>query len=151
MREFEECLVFAENGLCVQGMEGERGMNKQRLIDANALVQRIYNAGLWDDSMEAAIRWIDSAPTVPAVVLPCEIGETVYAKHMECDTPYLPDNCTDWRTARDVELGSSCEECPHRHPVAIEKKFDYSDIPKFGKTVFLTREEAEAALRRAEE
>ena len=140
MREFEECLVFAENGLRVQGMEGERGMSEQRLIDANALVQRIYNAGLWDDSMEAAIRWIDSAPTVPAVVLPCSVDSAVYCiergKIYEC-------------RVRSFIVGSNGVQ--GASIIGDDYTPTYRLADRFGSTVFITREEAEAALLGTEE
>lgn len=58
------------------------------------------------------------------VVLPCKVGDTVWEiKHSYVDWP-------------DVSK-----------KFAHEKVFDLQDLEKFGKTVFLTREEAEAALK----
>lgn len=53
------------------------------------------------------------------VVLPCKIGSLVYAHTRKLD-------------------GQDC---------AIDTDFWWSDIPEIGKTVFLTREAAEAALK----
>ena len=66
--------------------------------------------------------------------LPCRVGDTVYAL-----TPF----CEICEEALDNEY--ACEVCS-RGNFITETKFDYELIPRFGKTVFLTRAEAEQAL-----
>ena len=67
--------------------------------------------------------------------LTCAIGSTVYAL-----TPF----CEICEKYLDKEY--ACEFCCQGNFVT-ETKFDYEMIPMFGKTVFLTKEEAEMALK----
>lgn len=69
------------------------------------------------------------------VKLPCKIGDTVY------DIAWW-DNVQE----KVVVKGKTYYRTIHKHKVT-ELPFDYSDIGEFGKTVFLTREEAEAKLK----
>lgn len=71
------------------------------------------------------------------VVLPCKVGETVYTTRW-FDTVW--ETCTDSR-------GDLFRRKQFRHKVTKEKFSPFSlDYKDFGKTVFLTRAEAEAAL-----
>ena len=109
-----------------------------RLIDAdkcyndlNELSRGKYGveAGTIDDCMNI----IDSQPTGNAVELPCNVGDTVYypfagkvfEKQIVCFVHYRNGSTIAFFDERMTE---SCE------------------ITDFGKTVYLTREEAEAAL-----
>ncbi len=69
--------------------------------------------------------------------LPCAVGDTVYYLDRFCsgslDCPSRP-----------------CESCEDYQLEIYEGKFKLNDINDFGKTVFLTREEAEAALKELE-
>lgn len=74
------------------------------------------------------------------VVLPCNVGDVVFA--VDCE--YLDCNNCDM-----LENGKYCPYidkpiCPKG--TVRRRTFHYSLIPYLGKTVFLTREEAEAAL-----
>lgn len=80
------------------------------------------------------------SPAIDAVVLPCNVGDEIYriVKPSGACKPFIP-------TLPDkVEPFGIC----YRNVMG-----GYSLIPldEFGKTVFLTREEAEAALERREE
>lgn len=74
------------------------------------------------------------------IVLPCKVGDTVWVvdcEYMDCN------NCDH------LEHGKYCPYlnkpvCPNG--TIRQGRFHYSLIPNFGKTIFLTREEAEAAL-----
>ena len=136
MREFEECLVFAENGLRVQGMEGERGMSEQRLIDANALMEKAASRKLG----YIPLSWLADAPTVPAVVLPCSVDSAVYCiergKIYEC-------------RVRSFIVGSNGVQ--GASIIGDDYTPTYRLADRFGSTVFITREEAEAALLGTEE
>lgn len=75
------------------------------------------------------------------VVLPCKVGDTVYALERWCDG-----------SIGDCDSRVSCEECDDykqqinpRRIVSIDAAF--AVIEMLGKTVFLTRAEAEAALK----
>lgn len=74
------------------------------------------------------------------IKLPCKVGDTVYVK-MEsyCKTHYAEAE------VRDFVHFISCGFCA----VVTSKYFDKENIPfsEFGKTVFLTKSEAEAKLK----
>lgn len=74
------------------------------------------------------------------VELPCKVGDTVYVKTLFGDYAEAE--------VRDYSYFISCGFCV----VVTSTKFDKHHIPfsKFGKTVFLTREEAEQALKESE-
>ena len=69
--------------------------------------------------------------------LPCKVGDTVYSLDRFCggssDCPSRP-----------------CKECPDHQLEIYERKFALKDIPEFGKTIFLTKEEAEQKLNEME-
>lgn len=67
--------------------------------------------------------------------LPCKVGDTVYELDRWCDGSH--GDC-DKRP---------CNECPDYNLEIYTHKFAYDMLPKIGKTVFLTREEAEQALK----
>ena len=72
--------------------------------------------------------------------LPCRVGDTVYVKLASyCELAYAE------ATVRDFAHYASCGFCV----VVTSRHFDKQSIPftEFGKTVFLTREEAEQALK----
>lgn len=146
-----------------------------RLIDADALTEELstltmvitgLRAGkgvlreFMTEYRESILRIVDEAPTVDAVILPCKLGETVYA------IAYNHDACDDCDYYFPYEWG----ECDHTPSYSIFPRIDYekskvcpnhflcveeremslsyweSNMDNFGKTVFLTCEEAEAAL-----
>ena len=69
------------------------------------------------------------------VKLPCKKGDTVY-------------NITWWDYVQEKVLakGKSYYRTVHKHKVT-KSTFSYLDIDEFGKTVFLTKAEAEAKLK----
>lgn len=79
------------------------------------------------------------------VVLPCKVGDTVYrvgasiCKWREID--HCDEYCDGWQY-RDCWEGTRA---------VLEKKFSLCDLESIGKTVFLTREAAEAALEEMED
>ena len=71
--------------------------------------------------------------------LPCKVGDTVYVKlSAYCKTKYAEAQ------VRDYTYFISCGFCV----VVTSEKFDKQSIPfsEFGKSIFLTREEAEKKL-----
>ena len=78
------------------------------------------------------------------VVLPCKVGDTVYrvgasiCKWREID--HCDEYCDGWQY-RDCWEGTRA---------VLEEKFSLCDLESIGKTVFLTREAAEAALKERE-
>jgi hypothetical protein len=91
------------------------------------------------------------------VVLPCKVGDTVFTIELDCkDNPDHLQMCFCWN--------KSCKECDKSYLRVWENRNKTADIRSivaemglcgesggFGKTVFLAREEAEAALRKEQE
>ena len=68
------------------------------------------------------------------IKLPCKIGTEVYGVSTPCGgCKYYNDSFT-------------CRRCKKKEVISFG--FSYDCIGEFGKTVFLTKEEAEAALRK---
>lgn len=88
------------------------------------------------------------------IVPPCKVGDTVYQIEKKClDCPYYTDGgysdfceCAldDSKLMFEVDFDKDCIY------EIIKTKFIYSMIDQDGKTVFLTREEAEKALKERE-
>lgn len=76
-----------------------------------------------------------------AVELPCKIGDEVYEVHGKCDGKNCPYNgdCGQWRCSYGGKR--NCNS------FITVNKFCYSDIPRVGKTIFVTRKAAEARLK----
>lgn len=87
------------------------------------------------------------------VVLPCKVGDTVYVVVTDCDCAYT-DNMNDCAYCDYVVM--PCDdffrydedewECGFK-PHVREDKFSIAMYEQLGKTIFLTREEAERALK----
>ena len=107
-----------------------------RLIDADALKNR--RTVLWDEALGHSacvlVEYIDEAPTVNAVVLPCKVGDTVYRKSV-----------LTFQKETVIVIGFDDEGIYIGTTCGIYRKHH------IGKTVFLTREEAEAALAERKE
>lgn len=75
-----------------------------------------------------------------AVALPCKVGDEVYEVHGKCDGKNCPYNgyYGQWRCSYGGKR--NCNS------FITVNKFCYSDIPMVGKTIFVTKEEAEARL-----
>ena len=89
--------------------------------------------------------WIDADASGRLVVLPCKVGDTLWVtgrdnvpREVELEAPDIRTVCTD----EDNLCMSMCNRKPDGF-CAYRLRNDGADI---GKTVFLTREEAEAAL-----
>ena len=79
------------------------------------------------------------------VVLPVKVGDTVYIAVKEWDARY----CLKSSFVPCVREGTVAHICiSHKGIiVCVTVKGEYSEYYEFGKTVFLTREEAEKALK----
>ena len=123
-------------------------MTKKRLIDANELKRRViaFATGCHSEvlSVESIIMMLNQSDTVDAVILPCKIGDTIYVIN-KCSCYHLPEKgrrrCTGKVLIDDGSRGRKT-----RCGYISESKFELKHISVFGKEVFLTREEAEAAL-----
>jgi hypothetical protein len=91
------------------------------------------------------------------VVLPCKVGDTVYTVDLDCrDNPDQSKMCFCWN--------KSCKDCDKAYLRVWENHTKTADVRSivsemglcgekggFGKTVFLTRELAEEALKNVQE
>lgn len=98
-----------------------------------------HHSGSYDEAQKIADYLLDNG----VVVLPCKVGDTVYTPiHTEiCNNP----NCYSCDSPMDVceaNCGSKIVE-----DKIIEEKFQLWMLHLVGKEIFITREEAEAALR----
>ena len=134
-------------------------MSEQRLIDANALREAVSllvpspstpdYCGRYDQEIMAAqemcvdiMNAIDAAPTVPAVVLPCDYGAKLY----KVTTPYRQEpRITEFIVVNFRTAGQ-------KHVLQVEVRVNgmpgtnWMPYSKF----HASKEEAEAALRRVE-
>lgn len=69
--------------------------------------------------------------------LPCKVGTPVYYVQ-KCICPYSCEECGAFRLVKNCY-------CDYKARI-FEREFDYSHLNAFGKTIFLTKEEAEQAL-----
>ena len=99
---------------------------------------------------------IKKAPTVNALVLPCKVGDTVYSKDGKAAEieEFIVDN-RDIMAMVSFQCNYDCKDCAFNSwhtEYSGESSCDGEygtaivSLEDFGKTVFLTREEAEAAL-----
>lgn len=93
------------------------------------------HCGLVEDMIEKLADYEDLEEQGRLVKLPCKVGDIVY------DTAWWDDV-----QEKIVVKGKTYYRTVHKHKVT-KLPFTYSDIDNFGKTVFLTREEAEAKLK----
>ena len=70
------------------------------------------------------------------LMLPCKVKTPVYMVATDCGGDTL-----------DCRRGE-CEGCPYLYSFVEENAFDTYMVDDFGKSVFLTKEEAEAALEK---
>ena len=73
--------------------------------------------------------------------LPAAIGDEIFFIFMDCPKDYKEEYCRDH--------DGSCENCPHIVPEIVSRDFRMLDIPNMDR-IFVTREEAEAALKELE-
>ena len=122
-----------------------------RLIDADKL--EIRKLAEFNDEYGDAVpvlgvmaEDIDNAPTVDAIVLPVKVGQTVWLIE-EGDEATTPFTLEVYVTAIGYDIGGFW--LTMNLPLGI-KHSAYVGETFFGKTVFLTREDAEAALKARE-
>lgn len=117
--------------------------NEMRLIDANALSIQVMDASYWDNRDEDVL-WelVQDAPTVDAVVLPCKVWDVVYFPIKDYHDSAIIEKISI------TEQGICFEWVQYEFGVDLTECWDDGEfgIDEIGKTVFLTREEAEAAL-----
>ena len=111
------------------------------------LVQEIAELAIWihKNGLEKIKKWIKADKDGRLVMLPCKVGGTLWVtgrdnvpREMKLEAPDIRAVCTD----EDNLCMSTCNRKPDGF-CAYRLRNDGADI---GKTVFLTREEAEKAL-----
>lgn len=117
-----------------------------------------YDACEWFGNIyteEMADECLRFKPKSSFVELSCEVGSTVYEIEKNCLAclHYTDGGYSDFCecTLDDDKSMFECDfdkECIYS---IIPKPFDYGMLRSFGKTVFLSREEAEKALQRKED
>ena len=101
------------------------------------LVQETAELAIWvhDNGLEKIKEWIKADKDGRLVVLPCNVGDVVYGFHGE--KTILP------MVAKWIETNTDGWCIAAQYTPMAPKFYRFSD---FGKTVFLTREEAKKAL-----
>lgn len=88
---------------------------------------------------------IKAAPSVDAVILPCKLGDPVYMiRECSCYCADVHKKNKRRKCREKVYLGERLRT--YHCGYVSESKFGLKHLADFGKTLFLTREEAEAAL-----
>ena len=117
------------------------------LIDRQALIEDFRHCGASEETIEAIVYRINLHPAVDAVVLPCKVGDTVYYLFQYSDKRLLPFV----RTAKVRKIYCANRKMQFLFDCVLKEVKEEGVIKTFyekdfGKTVFLTREEAEAAI-----
>lgn len=138
--------------------------NEKRLIDANALADKVDESKYDNPHPQGVVRvnhrnehdhflrMIYDAPTVDAVVLPCDVGDYVY--YIDGGYYKEPKFCKVSRPCKIVEVSFKLKgdsgQVMRGFITDNGTRYSFNGI---GKTVFLSREEAESALakRKAKE
>ena len=114
----------------------------------NALIEKLAayeDMGLSPEEIKLNMDGLDEYHKAEAegrlMILPCKVGDMVYALERFCDGNR--GDCDSWLR---------CEECKDYQQEVIERRIGtlsqaVSVIEMLGKTVFLTRDKAEAALK----
>ena len=111
----------------------------ERLTDSNKEIPTLVdNAEYWLKVYFKLKEYEDLEEQGRLVKLPCKIGTKVY-------------NITWWDDVQEkvVVKGKTYYRTIHKHKVS-KSTFGYTDIDDFGKTVFLTKSEAEQKLKEME-
>lgn len=95
------------------------------------------NMAVWLKKLKA---YEDAEEQGLLVKLPCKVGDAVYTITRFCSGGI-----------RDCDYAYECSECPNYKPKIDYKRFKITMLNSVGKTVFLTREEAERKLGEMED
>ena len=115
---------------------GWKGAVMERLTDSNKEIPTLVdNAEYWLKVYFKLKEYEDLEEQGRLVKLPCKIGTEVY-------------DITWWDNVQEkvVVKGKTYYRTIHKHKVS-KSTFGYTDIEEIGKTVFLTKSEAEAKLK----
>ena len=133
------------------GLDGDNELIDDELFDEAMIENLMYKPeriegliavfyrNLWAmaDLRDSLKEYEDAEEQGLILKLPCKVGTPVFYVQ-KCICPYSCEKCGASRWL------DNCY-CDYKARI-FEKKFDYSHLNAFGKTVFLTKEEAEQAL-----
>lgn len=124
----------------------DTGLSPEDLdLGINAAVRKKVGAeyyGLTPEQMEHAVDLFCAEKEGRLVVLPCKVGDAVYRIYDDCE---FPGDCYTKR---------KCKGCEYRNLFIEEQAFCISMLSQngtLGRPYYLTREEAEAAMRKRKE
>ena len=122
-----------ENGVCCTHFNGAECRERQGMCTDNCP---------WEEAAWSRLAaYEDAEEEGRLVVLPCKVGDVVSVARSMVDPIFLlTGKVTSFIISSDGTYGVAAAEYDQRRP-------EIWDIQKFGKTIFLTREEAEAALK----
>lgn len=123
--------------------------NKKRLIDADALV--LENSILMEDEYGLPFKAvyeqdIISAPTVNAIVVPCNVGDVLYTFCIKGIDDYFIRESVVSRIEISEDFGMKIIE-RRKDPSGAYFYFRV-DIDEIGRSIFLTKEEALKKMNR---
>ena len=138
-----------QDGTCTQRLVWERlkayedaGLSPQACAEAREIEETLSG---YDYSISRMVELMKADKDGRVLILPCKVGDTLWVtgrdnvpQEMELEAPDIRAVCTD----EDNLCMSTCNRKPDGF-CAYRLRNDGADI---GKTVFLTREEAEKAL-----
>lgn len=139
MRTMEKLTIDEIIGHCERKAEQYERFHKREYLEAMPLASSVMKE-YWEHRQVAKYLrklkdYEDLEEQGRLIKLPCKIGTEVY-------------NTTWWDDAQEkvVVKGKAYFRTVHKHKVT-KSTFSYFDIGEFGKTVFLTKSEAEAKLK----
>lgn len=139
MRAMEKLTIDEIIGHCERKAEQYERFHKREYLEAMPLASSVMKE-YWEHRQVAKYLrklkdYEDLEEQGRLIKLPCKIGTEVY-------------NTTWWDDAQEkvVVKGKAYFRTVHKHKVT-KSTFSYFDIGEFGKTVFLTKSEAEAKLK----
>ncbi len=94
------------------------------------------------DALQKLAAYEDAEEQGRLVILPCKVGDTVFRVIPKCIGSYI--HCP-------FEGGYGLDRCNNCDAFIKEESFRFFMLEDIGKTVFLAREEAEAALMKGEQ
>lgn len=125
------------SGMSDEEFDGYMGEMLSVKMDSLVGLLALFYRNLWAmaNLRETLKKYEDLEEQGRLVKLPCKIGTKVY-------------NTTWWSDVHEevIVAGKTYYRTDRRHIVS-KSTFDYYDIEEFGKTVFLTKSEAEAKLK----
>lgn len=153
--EADDILTAYDHALDLLEVEEKTGMTPEDAATIGRFREHIFSE--WSYARMAEIAQAERDGRL--VVLPCKVGDMVYSsrKHdiLEQTVDFVTVECDEIYISVSFYCDCDCDGCPHNNWQTTHEGEGYCDgehgsglfTPKdFGKTVFLTREEAEAAL-----